>query len=182
MGTAVLCEMLRAYTVKSKKSVWNTFNRNKTMHFACFISFAVTILLTIIPGVKNIMRLETPDFLFYICSCFFAFCCMANDEVWKFFYRRKLHHRYATVRAEIKRQEGKEKMASVLEMVHKVEIGRQRIEEKLLNVEEFIHSQKSESNSKTRPGDRSRKISGLINTSLNLNDVEVQEKLSEVQE
>jgi hypothetical protein len=91
--TAVMCEMLRAYTVKSTESAWSTFNRNTVMHYACFISFACTILLTIIPGIKTIFKLDTPDWFFYFLSAGFAFLCMVNDEVFKFLYRIKIAER-----------------------------------------------------------------------------------------
>merc|ERR1719310_2712119 len=88
--TAVMCEMLRAYTVRSSRPAYETFLRNPTMHWACAISFCATVSLTLIPGIMDIFKLATPRFFFYIISFIFAFGCMLNDEVFKFFYRRRV--------------------------------------------------------------------------------------------
>merc|ERR1712113_810037 len=59
--TAVMCEMLRAYTVASTRPLWETFNTNKLMHIACSFSFLATMLLTIIPGVSMSSTLKLRD-------------------------------------------------------------------------------------------------------------------------
>merc|ERR1712039_508359 len=91
--TAVMCEMLRAYTVKSTRPAHETFFRNRTMHFACFISFFFTVSLTLIPGVKEIFKLDTPQWFFYCIAFAFAFGCALSDEIFKFFYRIQLRKR-----------------------------------------------------------------------------------------
>merc|ERR1712139_180086 len=88
--TAVMCEMLRAYTVRSIDPAVYVFNRNKWMHFACLFSFTMTLLLTIIPGVKEIFYLDTPEWFYYFIAFVFASGCACNDELFKFLYRRKL--------------------------------------------------------------------------------------------
>merc|ERR1712048_1220434 len=88
--TAVMCEMLRAYTVKSTKPAHQTFFRNNMMHLACSISFAFTVSLTLIPGVKEIFKLLTPRWFFYKIAFIFAFANMLFDEFFKFLYRRQL--------------------------------------------------------------------------------------------
>merc|ERR1711918_122229 len=90
--TAVMCEMLRAYTVRSIEPAVYVFNRNKWMHIACLFSFTMTVLLTIIPGVKQIFYLDTPDWFYYFIAFIFAFGCATNDELFKYLYRRTLRH------------------------------------------------------------------------------------------
>merc|ERR1719316_645948 len=60
--TAVYCEMMRAYTVRCAPGdgsdppwMWEVFMRNWWMHIACSISFWMTILITIIPGVNSVI-------------------------------------------------------------------------------------------------------------------------------
>merc|ERR1712159_353315 len=74
--TAVMCEMLRAYTVKSTRPATETFRGNPYMHIACLVSFLATVSLTIIPGVKEIFKLDTPAWFYYFISFVFAFGCM----------------------------------------------------------------------------------------------------------
>merc|ERR1712137_438279 len=78
--TAVMCEMLRAYTVASTRPLWETWNANGFMHLACSFSFVATMLLTIIPGVKTIFHLKTPNFYLYVIALGFALMTMVIDE------------------------------------------------------------------------------------------------------
>merc|ERR1712019_154411 len=91
--TAVMCEMLRAYTVKSLRPAHETFFRNNMMHLACSISFLFTVSLTIIPGVREIFKLLTPRWFFYKIAFIFAFANMVIDEVFKYLYRLRLEGR-----------------------------------------------------------------------------------------
>lgn len=70
--TAVLCEMMRAYTVRCAPGdgtdppwMWSVFNRNPMMHVACFISFAMTMLFTAVPYLKQVLSVTTPPFWSY---------------------------------------------------------------------------------------------------------------------
>lgn len=63
--TAVYCEMLRAYTVRSWSFFLFVFNRNPWMHLACSLSAVLTILITIIPGIRNLFGL-TPISWWYV--------------------------------------------------------------------------------------------------------------------
>jgi hypothetical protein len=93
--TAVMCEMLRAYTVRSLQPVWEVWNRNKIMHGACASSFLLTVSLTLIPGVKKLFALGTPDWFYYGVAFVFALGSMGIDELSKFAYRRVLVKREA---------------------------------------------------------------------------------------
>jgi hypothetical protein len=118
--TAVMCEMLRAYTVRSIDPAISVFNRNKWMHFACLFSFTMTLLLTIIPGVKQIFYLDTPEWFYYFIGFIFAFGCAINDEVFKFLYRRRLA---ARVDGDFRRMDEiatKKRVETVVEMLHQI--------------------------------------------------------------
>jgi hypothetical protein len=118
--TAVMCEMLRAYTVRSIDPAVYVFNRNKWMHFACLFSFTMTLLLTIIPGIKQIFYLDTPDWFYYFIAFIFAAGCAVNDEVFKYFYRRTLS---ARVNGDFRRMDEvatKQRVETVVEMLHQI--------------------------------------------------------------
>merc|ERR1719247_2169953 len=63
--TAVYCEMLRAYTVKSDLPAYATFFRNNWMHLACTISAVLTIFVSVCPGVNDIFKLNLVDGYLY---------------------------------------------------------------------------------------------------------------------
>merc|ERR1719472_229104 len=64
--TAVYCEMLRAYTVKSDLPAFATFFRNNWMHLACTISALLTIFVSICPGLSTrIFKLNLIDGYLY---------------------------------------------------------------------------------------------------------------------
>jgi len=101
--TAVYCEMLRAYTVKSNLPAYKTFFRNNWMHLACTISAVLTIFVSICPGLSTqIFRLNLIDGYLYAISIAFAFLCMLFDEIYKIRYRGILVSR-ARKAAEIAR-------------------------------------------------------------------------------
>ncbi|VWU53283.1 non-SERCA-type Ca2+ -transporting P-ATPase, partial [Hepatocystis sp. ex Piliocolobus tephrosceles] len=54
--TAVWCEMLRAYTVRSWEPFYKVFNRNMWMHLACSISATLTFFATSIPGITDVLN------------------------------------------------------------------------------------------------------------------------------
>jgi P-type Ca2+ transporter type 2C len=56
--TAVYCEMLRAYTIRTWDFFLFSFNTNMWMHLGCGISAVSTILVTLIPKVNSIMNLH----------------------------------------------------------------------------------------------------------------------------
>merc|ERR1712232_202910 len=122
--TAVMCEMLRAYTVKSIQPAHTTFLRNNMMHLACGISFLCSISLTIIPGVREIFKLLTPDWFFYKIAFVFAFTWMIIDEISKYFYRRALANRKKTEAARVKQDKMAKQMDMIENMLHNMEAGR----------------------------------------------------------
>jgi len=91
--TAVMCEMLRAYTVRSLDPVYMVWNRNWIMHAACSSSFLLTVSLTFIPGVKGLFKLDTPSWFFYGLAFLFALGSMLIDEASKWAFRRVLAKR-----------------------------------------------------------------------------------------
>merc|ERR1712048_265210 len=93
--TAVMCEMLRAYTVRSLAPVYQVWNRNWIMHFACASSFLLTVSLTFIPGLKDLFKLDMPDPIYYGLAFLFALGSMIIDEISKWMYRRVLAKREA---------------------------------------------------------------------------------------
>jgi hypothetical protein len=91
--TAVMCEMLRAYTVRSTMPVYQVWNRNWIMHGACASSFLLTVSLTFIPGVQDLFKLGMPEWFFYGIAFIFALGSLLIDELSKMGYRRVLAQR-----------------------------------------------------------------------------------------
>jgi hypothetical protein len=86
--TAVYCEMLRAYTVKSDDPAFLTFFRNNWMHLACTISAVMTIAVSFIPILNtDIFRLNRISPQLYAIALAFAFLCMIIDEIYKIRFR-----------------------------------------------------------------------------------------------
>jgi len=87
--TAVYCEMMRAYTVRCAPGdgrdppwMWDVLNRNKWMHVACTISFWGTILVTVIPGLNDVVfHLTMPPFLAYLIGISFPVVNLICDEL-----------------------------------------------------------------------------------------------------
>jgi len=119
--TAVMCEMLRAYTVRSLQPAHQVWNRNWIMHFACLSSFLLTVSLTFIPGVKELFKLDAPEWFYYGVAFCFAFGSATIDEFLKWVYRRVLVKRELGDKAAIERKAIKERVDMVVEMVHDVE-------------------------------------------------------------
>jgi len=119
--TAVMCEMLRAYTVRSTEPALSIWNRNKWMHLACGVSFLLTVSLTFIPGVKDIFKLDNPAWFYYFISFIFAFGCAANDEFWKLIYRRVLINRLKSHKGPVELLNIREHVEMAVEMLHEVE-------------------------------------------------------------
>jgi len=86
--TAVYCEMMRAYTVRCAPGdgtnppwMWEVFMRNWWIHFACTISFWLTILVTVIPGLNNtLFLLRAPPFPAYLIAIAFPILNAILDE------------------------------------------------------------------------------------------------------
>merc|ERR1719247_3866750 len=92
--TAVYCEMLRAYTVKSDLPAYATFFRNNWMHLACTISAVMTIAVIVIPVLNtDIFRLNMISMQLYAMALAFAFLCMVIDEIYKIRFRAILEAR-----------------------------------------------------------------------------------------
>ncbi|KAK1935987.1 putative P-type ATPase4 [Babesia divergens] len=91
--TAVWCEMLRAYTVRSWDYFYEVFNRNPSMHVACSISATATLVATVIPKFNKIMHLVSLPWWQYLLAIGFAFVTLILDEcIPKYLYRRKIKH------------------------------------------------------------------------------------------
>ncbi|GIX62825.1 P-type ATPase4, putative [Babesia caballi] len=87
--TAVWCEMLRAYTVRSWDYFFQVFNRNPAMHIACSISATATFAATIIPKFNTIMHLVSLPWWQYLLAVAFALVTLVLDEcIAKVLYRR----------------------------------------------------------------------------------------------
>ncbi|CAD2087945.1 non-SERCA-type Ca2+ -transporting P-ATPase, putative [Plasmodium vinckei brucechwatti] len=88
--SAVWCEMLRAYTVRSWEPFYRVFNRNMWMHLACSISATMTFLSTCIPGITAILNTECLLWWQYLFGIFWAVLNLILDEIIpKVMYRRK---------------------------------------------------------------------------------------------
>ncbi|VUC54779.1 non-SERCA-type Ca2+ -transporting P-ATPase, putative [Plasmodium berghei ANKA] len=88
--SAVWCEMLRAYTVRSWEPFYKVFNRNMWMHFACSISATMTFLATCIPGITTILNTTCLLWWQYLFGIFWAMINLILDEIIpKVIYRRK---------------------------------------------------------------------------------------------
>lgn len=91
--TAVWCEMLRAYTVRSWEWVWDVFNRNPWMHFACSTSATLTTLVTIVPGITYVFSTATLAWWQYLLAISWAIVNLVLDELLPkpfFRHRRKV--------------------------------------------------------------------------------------------
>jgi len=136
--TAVMCEMLRAYTVASTRPLWETFNTNKFMHIACSFSFLATMLLTIIPGVKYVFHLETPRLFLYAIAFMFAVATMVIDEFFKFLYRRRLEKRKQLQLDEVKQNEQTDRLNMICDMLHDLEGGKVKTEGDMFELKQSL--------------------------------------------
>jgi hypothetical protein len=125
-----MCEMMRAYTVKSVKAFYETFLRNGWMHAACLVSFLMTIFVTMVPFVNtDIFKLDNPEWYCYFLAVALALGCSANDEHAKFWYRRELYRRSIVQTGMNARDQLLEKVEVCVEMLQKVmEDGKKRDE------------------------------------------------------
>jgi len=117
---AVMCEMMRAYTVKSAKPFYETFLRNGWMHVACLVSFILTLIVTLIPGVQDIFRLDNPEWYCYFIAVSLALGCSFNDEHAKFWYRRELYRRSIVQSGMDAKDQLLEKVDVCVEMLQKI--------------------------------------------------------------
>eukprot|EP00921_Rhytidocystis_pertsovi_P021390 GHVQ01034169.1.p1 GENE.GHVQ01034169.1~~GHVQ01034169.1.p1 ORF type:complete len:1339 (-),score=193.81 GHVQ01034169.1:3291-7307(-) len=79
--TAVWCEMLRAYTVRSWEWIWVVFNRNPWMHFACSLSATLTTLVTVVPGIMYVFSTTTLMWWQYLFAISWAVLNLILDEI-----------------------------------------------------------------------------------------------------
>lgn len=79
--TAVWCEMLRAYTVRSWHWFFLVFNRNPWMHLACSISATLTSLLTIVPGIQSAFSTCALPWYLYLFAIGCGFVNLILDEL-----------------------------------------------------------------------------------------------------
>lgn len=79
--TAVWCEMLRAYTVRTWDWFFLVFNRNPWMHLACSISASLTSLITIIPGISSVFSTAPLPWWLYFFAIGCGFLNLALDEL-----------------------------------------------------------------------------------------------------
>jgi magnesium-transporting ATPase (P-type) len=111
--TAVMCEMLRAYTVRSTQPVYEVWNRNWIMHLACSSSFLLTVSLTFIPGVNDLFKLGAPSWFFYGLAFIFALGSLTIDEISKWMFRRVIKQREAGDKGAMERKEIKDQLEIV---------------------------------------------------------------------
>eukprot|EP00070_Physeter_catodon_P036384 XP_028343278.1 uncharacterized protein LOC112062998 [Physeter catodon] len=89
--TAVWCEMLRAYTVRSWKWFFLVFNRNPWMHLACSISATLTSMLTVVPGIQDVFSTVALSWWMYLFAIGCGFLNLLLDElIPKPLYRYKM--------------------------------------------------------------------------------------------
>jgi magnesium-transporting ATPase (P-type) len=119
--TAVMCEMLRAYTVRSLAPVTEVWNRNWIMHAACASSFLLTVSLTFIPGVKELFKLDTPLTFYYGIAFIFALGSMTIDEISKWMFRRVLVQRESGNQGHKEALEIKDRVDIVVEKLQAIE-------------------------------------------------------------
>lgn len=87
--TAVFCEALRPYTVRSWGSMFPVFNRSMWLHVATITSFVLTIILTLIPGVMDIFGVATLPFWHYLLAIGWSlFNLVADEYIPKPLYRK----------------------------------------------------------------------------------------------
>ncbi|GAW82852.1 P-type ATPase4 [Plasmodium gonderi] len=88
--SAIWCEMLRAYTVRSWEPFYKVFNRNMWMHLACSISATMTFLSTCIPGITSVLNTTCLLWWQYLFGISWAVLNLILDEIIpKVMYRRK---------------------------------------------------------------------------------------------
>ncbi|KAL8454072.1 hypothetical protein Emed_000570 [Eimeria media] len=95
--SAVWCEMLRAYTVRTWDWFFTVFNRNPWMHLACAISASLTSLITIIPGLSSVFSAAPLPWWLYLFAIGCGFLNLALDELipkplYRLHRKRKLRH------------------------------------------------------------------------------------------
>lgn len=119
--TAVMCEMLRAYTVRSLQPVYKVWNRTVVMHLACASSFLLTVSLTFIPGVKDLFALGTPNWFYYAIAFIFALGSMSIDEALKWVFRRVLEKREAGDKGAAERKQILDRVDMVVEKLQEAD-------------------------------------------------------------
>jgi magnesium-transporting ATPase (P-type) len=118
--TAVYCEMLRAYTVKSDLPAYATFFRNNWMHLACTISAVMTIAVSFIPYLNtHIFRLNRISFQLYAIALAFAFLCMIIDEIYKIRFRSVLKARKDDEHKEASQKAMNDRIEIVVDLLEK---------------------------------------------------------------
>eukprot|EP00915_Cephaloidophora_sp_WS-2016_P011999 GHVH01017459.1.p1 GENE.GHVH01017459.1~~GHVH01017459.1.p1 ORF type:complete len:1279 (+),score=199.22 GHVH01017459.1:194-4030(+) len=94
--TAVYCESLRAYTVRSWEPFWFQFNSNPWLHITFTASFVGTLCITGIPGVNTVFGSYNVSWWQYLFGLFWAFLNFALDEV----IPKPLYRRRRNIKAE----------------------------------------------------------------------------------
>merc|ERR1711918_26525 len=89
--------------------------RNRIMHGACLFSFTLTVSLTFIPGVKELFKLDTPLWFYYLIAFIFALGSMIIDEISKWMFRRVLKEREGGDQGIKERQVIKDRVDMVVE-------------------------------------------------------------------
>merc|ERR1711924_124364 len=84
------------------------------------VSFTMTVLLTIIPGVQDIFYLLNPQWFYYFIAFCFAFGNAVFDEFFKFLYRRTLARRVAGEWQRLDNAAQKQRVETVVEMLHQI--------------------------------------------------------------
>jgi len=120
--TAVYCEMLRAYTVKSDLPAYATFFRNNWMHLACAISAIMTIAVSVIPFVNDVIfKLNTISMELYAMALAFAFLCMVLDEIYKIRFRSILEQRKKDEHEAMMQKAANDRIEIVVDLLEKTQ-------------------------------------------------------------
>merc|ERR1712032_551501 len=83
-------------------------------------------------------KLDTPALFFYFIAFIFAFGCMLNDEVFKFFYRKRVAGRRRAQEARVKQSEAAEQLDMIADMLHNLEVGRAKMDADVYDVTESL--------------------------------------------
>ncbi|KAL8427455.1 hypothetical protein Efla_003902 [Eimeria flavescens] len=113
--SAVWCEMLRAYTVRTWDWFFSVFNRNPWMHLACSISASLTSLITIIPGISFVFSAAPLPWWLYLFAIGCGFINLLLDElIPKPLYRLYSKRKAGNIEKKTKRGRSTRKAAALM--------------------------------------------------------------------
>eukprot|EP01054_Gregarina_sp_Poly1_P010927 Gregarina_sp_Poly_1__10926@NODE_856_length_5950_cov_321_945436_g619_i0_p1_GENE_NODE_856_length_5950_cov_321_945436_g619_i0NODE_856_length_5950_cov_321_945436_g619_i0_p1_ORF_typecomplete_len1223_score165_92Hydrolase/PF00702_26/1_2e48E1E2_ATPase/PF00122_20/1e03E1E2_ATPase/PF00122_20/6_6e48E1E2_ATPase/PF00122_20/8_4e02Cation_ATPase_C/PF00689_21/1_8e04Cation_ATPase_C/PF00689_21/6_6e03Cation_ATPase_C/PF00689_21/3_3e31Cation_ATPase_N/PF00690_26/9_4e18Cation_ATPase/PF13246_6/4_6e10Cation_ATPase/PF13246 len=87
---AVYVEMLRGYTVRSWRPAYEVFNKTGWMHIACSLCSILTLLLVVVPGLRDLFSLTPIAWYQYLIAFGWGLVSVVLDEaIPKVAYRRR---------------------------------------------------------------------------------------------